>query len=59
MPNTHGRQQIELARQGVVGHMRRRWMLIRDARGFNDLEHWVLKEISDGECLSAHIGDKG
>lgn len=48
LPRTQARQHIEVAREGVLAHVRRRWMQIRDAGGFSDLDHWVIKEISDG-----------
>lgn len=48
LPRTQARNQIEVAREGVLAHVRRRWMQIRDAGGFQDLDHWVIKEISDG-----------
>lgn len=44
-----GRQQIEAIKDGVVGHIRRRWMQVRDGGGFDDVENWALKEISDGK----------
>lgn len=50
MPRSQARQEVDTAREGVLSHIRKRWMQIRDAGGFNDLEHWVLKEISDGTC---------
>lgn len=43
-----GRQQIESIKEGVVGHIRRRWMQVRDGGGFDGVENWALKEISDG-----------
>jgi hypothetical protein len=49
---SRGRQQVEQIKEGVVGHIRRRWMQVRDTRGFDSLENWALKEISDGEALS-------
>lgn len=42
------RQQIEVIKDGVIGHIRRRWMQVRDAGGFDGVENWALKEISDG-----------
>ena len=48
-PRSLNRQQIEQAKDGVLEHIRRRWMQIRDAGGFDGLENWSLKEISDGE----------
>jgi hypothetical protein len=48
-PRSAARQQIETAKDGVLAHIRRRWMQIRDSGGFLGLENWSLKEISDGE----------
>ena len=48
-PRSRSRQQIEQAREGILAHIRRRWMQIRDAGGFQSLENWSLKEISDGK----------
>lgn len=49
---SRGRQQVEQIKEGVVGHIRRRWMQVRDTRGFDSLENWALKEISDGKAYS-------
>ena len=46
---SRGRQLIETAKEGVLAHIRRRWMQIKDAGGFDGLENWSLKEISDGD----------
>lgn len=43
------RQQIEEIKDGVIGHIRRRWMQVRDGGGFDGVENWALKEISDGK----------
>jgi hypothetical protein len=43
------RQKIESAKDGVLTHIRRRWMQIKEEGGFAGLETWALKEISDGE----------
>jgi hypothetical protein len=51
------RVQIESAKDGVLGHIRRRWMQIRDVGGFNGLENWALKDQSDGACLVLHQAD--
>lgn len=42
------RQKIETAKDGVLAHIRRRWMQIKEDGGFGGLEPWALKEISDG-----------
>ena len=47
-PRGRTRQQVEAIKDGVVGHIRRRWMQVRDLGGFDDIENWALKEISDG-----------
>ncbi|RXK42234.1 hypothetical protein M231_00592 [Tremella mesenterica] len=46
-PRSRSRQQVESAREGILAHVRRRWMQVRDAGGFNELDAWALKEISD------------
>ncbi len=47
-----GRQRVESAKEGVLAHIRRRWMQIRDEGGFMGLENWSIKEIADGEQYS-------
>lgn len=42
------RQQVEIVKEGILGNVKRRWMQIRDAGGFDSIENWALKEISDG-----------
>lgn len=49
---SRGRQLVESAKDGVVAHMRRRWMQIREAGGFLGLENWAMKEIADGMSTS-------
>jgi len=48
-PRSRTRQQVEIAREGILSHIRRRWMQIREAGGFDGLENWSVKEIADGE----------
>lgn len=45
------RQKVEDAKEGVLAHIKRRWMQIREEGGFTGLEPWALKEIRDGGCL--------
>lgn len=45
------RSLAEDTRVQIVGHIKRRWMQIREKSGFQDLEGWALKEIADGELL--------
>ena len=56
-PRSKGRIQIEEAKEGVLGHIRRRWMQVRDGGGFDGLEPWSLKEISHGESCLAVFAD--
>lgn len=49
---SRGRQLVESAKDGVVAHMRRRWMQIRETGGFLGLENWAMKEIADGMSTS-------
>ncbi|PPQ99852.1 hypothetical protein CVT24_009603 [Panaeolus cyanescens] len=41
------RALVEETRVEVLMWIRKRWLAIRDARGFDHLEAWALKEISD------------
>lgn len=45
------RQTVEIAQQAVMSHIKRRWMQIRQENGFEGLEIWALKEISDGKSF--------
>lgn len=47
-PRSIGRHRIETAKSGILGHIRRRWLQIRDGGGFSNLENWSIKEIADG-----------
>lgn len=49
-PGSENRLLLERTRVEVVKHIRRRWMQIREKGGFEGLEAWALKEISDGQC---------
>ena len=51
-PRSIGRHRVEMARSAVLGHIRRRWLQIRDQGGFSSLENWSIKEIADGTCCS-------
>lgn len=44
---SQARHKVEQTKEGVLSHIRRRWMGIKDAAGFVGLEPWSLKEISD------------
>lgn len=43
------RHKVELAKEGVVKHIKKRWMSIQSEGEFLGLESWAIKEISDGE----------
>jgi hypothetical protein len=45
---SHIRSQVEEARLDLVRWLRKRWMGIRQEGGFDTLEGWSLKEISQG-----------
>ena len=45
------RQRVEHTRLDVLRFIRKRWLGIRQEGGFDDLEGWALKEISDSELL--------
>lgn len=46
---SRGRQIVESAKDGVLGHIKRRWLQIKATGGFNGLEMWAMKEIADGK----------
>ena len=46
---SHLRIQTEQARVEVVKWLRRRWVGVKQAGGFDKLEGWSLKELSHGE----------
>lgn len=48
---SHLRVQTEQARVDVVKWLRRRWVGVKQAGGFDKLEGWSLKELSHGEPL--------
>jgi hypothetical protein len=45
------RQSVERAKEGVLRQIKRRWLQIQAEAGFNGLEVWALKEISDGKLI--------
>ena len=51
---SHLRIQTEQARVEVVKWLRRRWVGVKQAGGFDKLEGWSLKELSHGEPI-VHI----
>jgi hypothetical protein len=46
------RQKVESTRVDVIRWMRKRWTGIKLNGGFDTLEGWALKEISDGTCIT-------
>lgn len=46
---SHIRVQVEQTRIDLLRWMTRRWIQIRLEKGFDSMESWALKEISDGE----------
>ncbi|PWN49481.1 hypothetical protein IE53DRAFT_369725 [Violaceomyces palustris] len=46
-PTGEARQSIEDARSGILRYLKRRWVGVRAQSGFNGLEKWCLKELSD------------
>lgn len=50
---SHLRVQTEQARVDVVKWLRRRWVPVKQAGGFDKLEGWSLKELSHGELSRA------
>lgn len=51
---SHLRVQTEETRVDVVKWLRRRWVGVKQAGGFDKLEGWSLKELSHGELLHHH-----
>lgn len=51
---SHLRVQTEQARVEVVKWLRRRWVGVKQAGGFDKLEGWSLKELSHGEPMGVH-----
>jgi hypothetical protein len=43
------RARVEDARQALLKYIKKRWLGIRAIDGFERLENWALKELSDGE----------
>lgn len=43
---------VEDARSGILSYIKRKWVLIRNAGGFDDLEPWCAKELADGASSS-------
>ena len=48
---SHTRIQTERALVDIVKWLRRRWVSVKQAGGFNNLQGWSLKELSHGERL--------
>lgn len=44
---------MEDARNGILKYIQRKWIGVRAAGGFDDLEPWCLKELSDGAFLAS------
>jgi len=45
---SHIRVQVEEARADLIRYIRKRWMATRQQGGFDGLEGWAIKEISQG-----------
>jgi hypothetical protein len=48
---SHIRVQVEDARADLIRYIRKRWMGTRQQGGFDGLEGWAIKEISQGMLL--------
>lgn len=46
------RARLEDARQDILKYIKSRWIGIKALNGFERLENWCLKELSDGESFS-------
>lgn len=40
---------VEDAKNGIRKYVKRKWINIRAAGGFDSLQNWCLKELADGE----------
>jgi hypothetical protein len=40
---------VEQTQTDIIKRIEKRWLNIRQEGGFDDLEGWAIKEISDGE----------
>ena len=49
---SHVRVQVEQTRMDLLRWMRRRWIQVRQEGGFDTLESWAIKEISDGKKIN-------
>ena len=47
---SHIRVQVEQTRIELLRWLGKRWLSVRQAKGFDPLEEWSLKEISDCKC---------
>lgn len=45
------RKQAEQCRLDIIRWLRKRWLNVRTVNGFEPLEDWALKEISDGTAF--------
>ncbi|KAK0454113.1 uncharacterized protein EV420DRAFT_1765921 [Desarmillaria tabescens] len=53
LPSTsHVRVQVEQTRLDVLSWLRKRWLGVRNEGGFEELEGWAIKEISDNIEIS-------
>ena len=43
---------MEQTQADIVARIRKRWLNIRQEGGFDDLEGWAIKEISDGKRVN-------
>ncbi|KAF8908755.1 hypothetical protein CPB85DRAFT_1308603 [Mucidula mucida] len=46
-PTSHVRVQVEETRMDVLQWLKKRWLGVRQEGGFDDVEGWAVKEISD------------
>ncbi|KAF9038308.1 hypothetical protein BDZ89DRAFT_1090557 [Hymenopellis radicata] len=46
-PTSHVRVQVEQTRMDVLQWLKKRWLGVRQEGGFDDVEGWAVKEISD------------
>ncbi|KIY69562.1 hypothetical protein CYLTODRAFT_442612 [Cylindrobasidium torrendii FP15055 ss-10] len=46
-PTSHVRIQVENTREDILQYIKKRWIGVRHEGGFDDIEGWAVKEISD------------
>lgn len=48
---------VEDAKNGILKYLKRKWVPVRASRGFDQLESWCVKELSDGAFDPLHSSE--